>query len=308
MKYRFSASCVYLVGLALLAGLLPLTFLYSQEQAPPVIRARVDLVSVLCTVRTRGGEYLEGLTREDFEIYEDGVRQEIRFFHREAGGDARPLSILLLIDTSGSVKNMLDFQQQAALEFLKQTLRENRDMAAVVQFDSDVSLVQDFTYDYPLLESAIRGIRAGGATKLYDALWLGARDLLRHEVGRRVKVVLSDGADTASQTSEREAIRAVQDEDIVIHAIGVQGEDYADFRALRRMAVETGGVFINSRADLTRLRESFEQINEEIRNQYSLAYESTNRVNDGSYRKIRVDVRGRGLKVTHRKGYHAPQS
>jgi Ca-activated chloride channel homolog len=306
-KYR--RPWVYLLLLALFAGLAPLTLLFSQqEQAPPLIRTRVDVVNILCTVKTGKGDYVEDLTREDFDIYEDGVKQEIRFFNREIGEDARPLSILLLIDTSGSVKSMLQFQQQAALEFLQQTLRENRDMAAVLQFDSDVSLVQDFTFDYSLLETAIRGIRAGGATKLYDALWLGARDLLRNEAGRRVQVVLSDGADTASQVGEREAIRAVQDEDIVIHAIGVQGEDYADFRALRRIALDTGGVFINSKADLARLRESFDAINQEIKNQYSLGYESTNRINDGSYRKIRVDIKRRGLKVTHRKGYHAPQS
>lgn len=306
-KYR--RPWVYLLLLALFAGPAPLTLLFSQqEQAPPLIRTRVDVVNILCTVKTGKGDYVEDLTREDFDIYEDGVKQEIRFFNREIGEDARPLSILLLIDTSGSVKSMLQFQQQAALEFLQQTLRENRDMAAVLQFDSDVSLVQDFTFDYSLLETAIRGIRAGGATKLYDALWLGARDLLRNEAGRRVQVVLSDGADTASQVGEREAIRAVQDEDIVIHAIGVQGEDYADFRALRRIALDTGGVFINSKADLARLRESFDAINQEIKNQYSLGYESTNRINDGSYRKIRVDIKRRGLKVTHRKGYHAPQS
>jgi Ca-activated chloride channel homolog len=301
-------SWVYLLAFALLAGL-PLTLLHSQqEQAPPVIRARVDVVNVLCTVKTGKGDYADDLARADFEVYEDGVKQEIRFFHREIGEDARPLSILLMIDTSGSVKSMLHFEQQAALEFLKQTLRENRDMAAILQFDSDISLVQDFTFDYSLLESAIMGIRAGGATKLYDALWLGARELLRNEAGRRVQVVLSDGADTASQIDEREAIRAVQDEDIVIHAIGVQGEDYGDFRALRRIAQETGGVFFNSKADLMRLRETFEKINQEIKNQYSLGYESSNRVNDGSFRKIRVEVKRRGLKVTHRKGYHAPQS
>ncbi len=294
---------------AVLGFVLPLCLfpLFAQQTKPPIIRAQVDVVNVLCTVRDRSGRYVDDLTKDDFRVIEDGVEQKIQFFHHEEGEDAQPLTIVLLIDTSGSVKMKLGFEQQAALEFLRQTLRKNKDMAAVVQFDSEISLVQDFTYDYSALKRAIDNIRAGGATKLYDAIWLGANDLLKNEVGRRVEIVLSDGADLASQTPEEDAIHAAQDQDVVIYAIGVEGEGFsADFGTLKRFARDTGGVFFNSKADLDKLREVFAKINQEIKNQYSLVYQSTNKRRDGAFRNLKVEVRRRGLKVTHRKGYYAP--
>ena len=142
------------------------------EEGTPVIRASVDVVNVLCTVRDRQQKYVTDLKQEDFEIIEDGVRQKVQFFSNETGEDAQPLTVVLLIDTSGSVKDKLGFLQEAASEFLSQTLRKNKDLAAVVQFDSEVSLIQDFTYDYPVLDDAILSIRAGGYTKLYTAIWV----------------------------------------------------------------------------------------------------------------------------------------
>ena len=173
----------------------------------PVIRATVDVVNVVCTVRDRNGNYTSHLKKEDFQLTEDKVGQHIEFFHNESGDDAQALTIVLLIDTSGSVKEKLGFEQAAATDFLRTTLRTNKDMAAIVQFDSDINLVQDFTYDHDLLSHAIVEMRAGGATKLYDAIWLTVQDLLGPEVGRKVVVILSDGADTQSIVSEQDAIR-----------------------------------------------------------------------------------------------------
>jgi len=146
-----------------------------REEETPVIRASVDVVNVLCTVRDRQQNYVIDLKQENFEIIEDGVRQKVQFFSNETGEDAQPLTVVLLIDTSGSVKDKLGFLQEAASEFLSQTLRKNKDLAAVVQFDSEVSLIQDFTYDYSVLEDAILSIRAGGSTKLYDAIWVSVK-------------------------------------------------------------------------------------------------------------------------------------
>ena len=279
-----------------------------QDQESPVIRARVEVVNVYCNVQDRRGVYVRDLTRQDFEVIEDGVEQTIDFFHNDTGDDAQPLTVILLIDTSGSVKDKLGFEQAAAAEFLKQTLRKNRDMAAVVQFDSDLALVQDFTYDYALLETAINKLRAGGATKLYDAIWVSVDELLRHEVGRKVIVVLSDGADTQSMVRDEEAIRMAQEEDVVIYGIGVRsGRFDSDFGKLEKFAKSTGGLFFNAKADLERLREAFTKINLGIKNQYSVGYVSTNPRRDSAFREIKVKVKRPRLKVTHRKGYYAPK-
>ena len=282
------------------------SLLSQKNRQEPLIRARVDVVNVVCTVRDRKGVYLVDLKKTDFEIYEDGVQQDIQFFNRETGTEAQPLSIVLLIDTSGSVKNKLRFEQKASSEFLNKTLRKNRDMAAVIQFDSEINLVQDFTYDYSVLENAILDIRAGGATRLYDATWLAIQELLRNEVGRRLVVILSDGADTQSITTHEDTIQAAQEEDVVIYSIGVQGQGFdADFGKLKRFSKATGGLFFNSKADLDRLRDTFARINQEIKNQYSIGYVSRNKERDGSFRQVKVRLKRRGLQVNHRKGYYA---
>ncbi len=273
-----------------------------------VIRAEVDVVNVLTTVRNKRGEYARDLAIQDFDVYEDGVRQNLEFFHYETGETARSLTIVVLVDTSGSVKDELFFEQQAAVEFLKATLREKKDLAAVLQFDSEVGLVQDFTFDLKKLESEIYNmVPPGGATKLYDAIVIATEDLLRHEVGRRVMIVLSDGADTQSYYQAGDAIRAAQQQDVIIFGIGVRSrEHHSDFGQLKTFAEATGGRFFKSKADLNRLREAFAKINEEIKNQVSLGYVSSNGSRDGEFRKVKVLVKKRGLKVTHRKGYYAP--
>ncbi len=280
---------------------------YAQQKQHPMpnIRATVDVVNILCTVRNRSGKYLSDLKRKDFDVYEDGVPQQIEFFGYETGDQARPLTVVLLIDTSGSVKDKLRFEQEAATEFLRETLRKQKDLAAVVQFDSDINLVQDFTHDLSRLNDAILEIQAGGATKLYDAIWLSVEELLHSEIGRKVLVILSDGADTHSRVKEEEAIRVAQEEDVIIYGIGVRGRS-SRFGKLKKFARATGGVFFNSKADLKELRAAFTRINQEIKNQYSIGYVSTNQKRDGTFRKIELRVRQRGLKVTHRKGYHAP--
>lgn len=274
----------------------------------PIIRAEVEVVQILSTVRDRRGNYLVDLTRDDFEVYEDGARQEIQYFSFQSDDSAEPLAIALLIDTSGSVKDQLSFLQQAAAEFLSQTLRPEWDLAAVVQFDSDIRLVQDFTFDFGRLEAAVDELAAGGTTKLYDAIWLAAGDMLAQETGRRVMVVLSDGEDTQSMLSDQDAIRKAQENDVAIYGIGVRSAGFtADFRQLRRFAEATGGLFFNSRMELGQLRSVFSQINRELKHQYSLGYVSNNRERDGTFRKIEVRAKRSGLKVTHRKGYYASQ-
>jgi Ca-activated chloride channel family protein len=249
------------------------------------------------------------LEKEAFTVYEDSKLQEIMYFGRESGEDAQPLNVILLVDTSGSVKDKLRFEQAAASIFLEETLRPKKDLAAVVQFDSEINLVQDFTYDLKLLEHSIEDIQAGGATKLYDAIWVSVSELLRHEVGRRLLVVLSDGDDTQSVTKDDEAIKVAQDHDVMIFGIGIRGgRSRSNFGKLKEFARETGGLFFNSKASLAELQEAFAKINQAVKNQYSIGYVSTRPQLDGSFREVEVKVKGRGLKVSHRKGYYADGS
>jgi Ca-activated chloride channel family protein len=277
----------------------------AQEERVPVFRTEVEVVNVLCTVR-KGSRYVSDLSREDFEVFEDDVKQEIRYFSFESDEDAEPLNVVLLVDTSGSVKDKLRFEQEAANVFLAETLRKNKDLAAVVQFDSDINLVQDFTYDLKILEHSIEDIRAGGATKLYDAIWVAVDELLQHEVGRKILVVLSDGADTQSVMKEEDAIRIAQERDVMIFGIGVRGGRMrSDFGTLKKFAERTGGRFYNSKVKLSELQKAFAAINQAIKNQYNIGYVSTNPVQDHSFRKIKVKAKARGLKVSHRRGYYA---
>ena len=277
----------------------------TQDEEQPVFRTEVQVVNVICTVR-KGRRYITDLKREDFEIYENKKQQNIEYFAFESGEEAQPLNIVLLVDTSGSVKDKLRFEQMAADAFLEETLRPKKDLAAVVQFDSDINLVQDFTYDLKRLENSIEGISAGGATKLYDAIFLSVDDLLRHEVGRKLLVVLSDGADTQSLMKAEDAIEIAQRHDVMIFGIGVKGSRAgSDFGTLKKFAERTGGLFFNSKVSLEELRRAFSAINQAIKNQYSLGYVSNNIGKSGSFRELKVKVKRRGLKVGHRRGYYA---
>ena len=307
MKDRIRPCSVWisaLIGTALFLG----ASWTAGGQQRPSFRAKVDVVDVSCIVRDRRGRYVEGLTRRDFQVYEDGVRQELLFFHREKAGTERSLSVALVMDSSASVKDKLAFEQKAAIEFFGEVLTREGESAALVQFDSDVRLLHDFSTDPSKLAEAIMEVRAEGATRLYDAIWVTVRDLLRHRDGRRILLVLSDGADTRSSVTWERAIRSAQSHDVVIYGIGVKSSGFeADFDKLKRFARATGGRFVNSRANLKRLRQAFDGIRRDLGNQYSLGYVSSNAKTDGSFRKIRVSLARSGLKVRHREGYYAAE-
>ena len=277
-------------------------------QQRPSFRTKVDVVDVSCIVRDRRGRYVEDLTRQDFQVYEDGVLQELLFFHQEKTRTKRSLSVALVMDSSASVKDKLAFEQEAAIEFFGGILTRPGEAGAVVQFDSDVRLLHDFSTDPSKLANAIMEVQAEGATRLYDAIWVTVRDLLRHQAGRRVLVVLSDGADTRSSVTWERAIRTAQSHDVAIYGIGVKSSGFdADFEKLKRFARATGGRFVNSKANLKRLRQAFNGIRRDLGNQYSLGYVSSNSRADGSFRKIRVSLARSGLKVRHREGYYATE-
>jgi Ca-activated chloride channel homolog len=245
------------------------------------------------------------LKAEDFQIFENGEPQKIEYFDLLGKTSEVPLSIALLIDTSGSVKNKLDFEKATASEFFKEVLRPNRDLALIMQFDADVNLVQDFTQRQKDLLDALESLRAGNSTALYDAVFLAADEKLKGEVGRKVMVVITDGDDTSSKMKKEDAIQAAQKNDVLIYGIGVRGDESTNFGVLKKFAEETGGAFFSPRAKFTEIQDAFRAIGEDIQGQYSLAYSATNKKKDGTFRSIELRCKVHGVRVRARKGYYA---
>ena len=286
----------------------------------PTIKVEVDVVNVFCTVRDKHGGLVSTLSKEDFELTEDGKRQEIRYFSRETD---LPLTIGLLVDVSKSQENLIEVEKEAAYRFFSQVLRK-KDLAFLISFGVDAELLQDLTGSPQLLRNGLAELRlnasVGGVlpgpvpnphprgTILYDAVYLAADEVLRHEVGRKVIVVITDGVDVGSRVSKAEAIEAAQKADAIIYCIYYADPYYQRFGSgysdLKKMSEETGGrVFRISRKNpLDRI---FAAIQEEMRSQYSIGYTSTNPVKDGRFRRIRIRTKRKGLKVQARKGYYA---
>ena len=299
-----------------------------QEKTPPgesatTLKVSTDVVNVLAIVKDKRGRLIPDLNREDFKLTEDGTPQEIRYFSRETD---TPLTLGILIDTSGSEQRLLPVEQEEAKAFIRQVIRP-KDLAFVIHFDIFVELLQDLTTDAARLERAIDaaeintgggGLTPGplpgasvGGTHLYDAVYLGAHDMLKNEIGRKVLVVLSDGMDQGSKVSIGEALEAAQKADVIIYSLAVIDNRYAGgygtedgFANLKKLSEQTGGTVIHAgRKDLG---EAFQEIANELRTQYLLGYSSANTKRDGSFRKIRVDVRDNRVKVQARRGYYAP--
>jgi Ca-activated chloride channel homolog len=274
-------------------------------------RVNVDLVNMLCSVFDKNtNAFLTTLTREDFTIYEDNQKQEIKNFARETD---MPLTIAILVDTSQSVAPKLRFEQEAAISFCQSILRE-KDRALLVSFDSDVSMLQDFTNDPNKMARQIKKLRAAGGTALYEAIYRTCDEKLIRETGRKAIIILSDGEDESSKVTIHQATEMALRSEALIFAIsvtkggffGVGGSREGD-NALKEMSQETGGrVFTPFKVE--ELDDAFRQINQELRSQYSLGYMSTNPARDGSYRKVEIKVPERGLRLTYRKGYYAPTS
>jgi VWFA-related protein len=286
---------------------------YSQVNSPgqnsqTIIRAEVALVDVVFTAHDRDGRPVRGLTADDFRISENRQAQKIEYFSELGKGSKVPLTIALLIDTSGSVKDKLEYEKATAAGFFKEVLRPNKDLALIIQFDSEVNLVQDFTQDQDDLVNAMAGLKAGNSTALYDAVYLAADEKLKNETGRKVMVVISDGEDTSSKLRKEVAIEAAQRSDVLIYGIGVRSEEFgSNFGVLKKFAEETGGAFFSPYARFEEIQAAFRAIGEDLQGQYSLAYSSTNKNKDGSYRAIDLRCKKGGVRIRSRKGYYAPK-
>jgi len=270
----------------------------------------VTRVNMLFTVTDKKGRFVTDLVKDDFQVYENKSPQTIAEFTAETD---LPLRLGILIDTSNSIRERFKFEQEAAISFIQSVVRQGRDKAMVVSFDTSAELVADLNDDTEKLQAAIRGLRPGGGTALFDAIYFACRDKLakdqpRHKF-RRAIVLVSDGDDNQSQVSRDQALEMAQKADVVIYAIStnvVRGETDGD-KILKYLTAETGGQpFFPFKVE--DLEQSFENIANELRHQYNVFYRPEPLRADGLYHTVEMKVKGRkDLVVRCRKGYYAPK-
>ena len=321
-------GCSRVLWRAVLAGLiLPggLTVLCSQVEAQggsgggagasksPTerIQVDVDLVNVLFTARDKKGKLVPDLTRDRVRIFEDGRPQAITNFSRESN---QPLAVVLLMDTSSSARASLKVQQEAAIDFLHNTIQRKRDKGLLMTFDSTIDVLQEFVDDPDRLSKAVKSVRIGGGTKMFDAIQVACQEKLAGLTGpRRILVLIGDGDDNMSYETLDSAIAVAQRSEVSIYSISTNNSGFFGMsqpkqdKILKRLAETTGGgAYFPPRID--DLAMSFYRVSEELRSQYSVAYRSTNSSRDGAFRRIKINVKGKRVKLQYRKGYYAPTS
>jgi len=295
-----------------------------ETQLPP-ITVTSGLVHLVVTVTDKHRDFITDLDQSDFKVFENGNAQEIRFFGKETD---LPLRIGLLLDTSNSIRPRLSFEQEAAIDFLNKVIRRNKDMAFLMTFDNEPEVVQDFTGDLARLTDAIHNQRAGGGTALNDAIYRASEILSNPPlpVGpdpevRRVIVVISDGNDNLSDHALSDAIDSAVRSESAIYAISTNTDWLAIDDASRpnKLHFDEGDKMLQTFADQTGgrtffpykiddLAQSFQDIGDELRSQYYIAYAPSVPLSQGQYRKVQVQARGKGLIVRTRKGYYAVPS
>jgi VWFA-related protein len=287
------------------------------QQAQQPIRVQVNLVNLFATVRDKKTKRIvSDLEKDDFRISEDGKDQTIVSFSKDS---TLPVTLGVLIDTSGSEQDMLPAEQDAMTRFLGRVMRKN-DLAMVISFDSDADLLQDFTDDQDRLSRSIHRARINApvaqgpfpadipGTVFYDAVYLACHDELADQPGRRALIIVTDAQDEGSRVKVQDAIEAAQRSDTVVHILLVADPHFGggNEAVARKLTDETGGRTIVVRNE-KKLEEAFDEISEELRSQYTLAYYSTNTARDGSYRKIKLDTTRKDLDTLTRRGYYAPK-
>jgi VWFA-related protein len=298
------------------------------QQPEETLKVSVNVVGLFFNVKDKHGALIPNLTKTDFDVLEDGKPQTIKYFAAESN---LPLTLGILIDSSGSQLRVLDMEKEVGGAFLKQILTD-KDEAYVIDFNVDASLVQDFTRDVHRLQAALNKVKintgitqpmigSGGpvptaqqaaGTVLYDAVYLSAHDMLAKEVGRKAMILLTDGEDEGSRLKIRDAIEAAQKADAIVYVLlcadrgfyGSYGMGYSGEGEMRKLTEATGGRVINVGNKFDKLREAFDQVAAELRSQYNLGYTSTNTKLDGSYRKLEIKSK-QSYKIQARAGYYA---
>jgi len=296
-----------------------------EDDAGEPIKVDVDVVNLYCSVRNKQNGLVSSLEKNDFDLSEDSAKQEIKYFTRETD---LPLTIGLLVDVSGSQRNLIEIERRAAASFFSAVLRK-KDVAFLISFGADSELLQDITGSPRLLQQGLNdmklntgfaGINSGPVptaskvrgTVLYDAVYLAANDMLAKEAGRKAIILITDGEDEGSKLTIKAAIEAAQKADAIVYGIlyvdrqfyGGFGLGYSGESVLKQMADETGGRLFQVNGKNT-LDTIFDQIQQEMRTQYAIGYSPTNAKKDGTFRKIDLRVSNKDLKVQVRKGYYA---
>jgi VWFA-related protein len=299
-----------------------------QDQSIETFKVNVNVVQLFFNVKDKHGALIPGLTKDDFEVLEDGKPQTVKYFAAESN---LPLTLGILIDSSGSQQQVLGIEKEVGGAFLNDIIRP-KDLAFVISFDVDVDLLQDFTSSTRDLRAALdkAKINTGGGTcggipglgggpvpctgtprgtLLYDAVYLASHDELAHEVGRKAMIILTDGEDQGSQMTVRNAIEAAQKADAIAYVLliadrgfyGIMG--YSGDSAMKKLTSETGGRVIEVGNKREKLKQAFDQIAQELRSQYNIGYVPSNTKLDGTFR--RVEIKAKNYKIQSRNGYYA---
>ncbi|HET9406873.1 MAG TPA: VWA domain-containing protein [Candidatus Sulfotelmatobacter sp.] len=299
------------------------------QQPAETLKVNVNVVQLFFNVKDKHGALIPNLTKNDFDIFEDGKPQTIKYFTAESN---LPLTLGIMIDSSRSQTNVLDMEKEVGGAFLRQILTD-KDEAYVISFDISVDLLQDFTRDVHRLQTALNkakvnadfsgGIPGTGGgplpskyqpgTLLYDAVYLSSHDMLAKEVGRKAMVLLTDGQDEGSKLKIQDAIEAAQKADAIVYVLlcadrGFYGGfGYSGESEMRKLTEQTGGRVINVGNKFDKLREAFDQVAAELRSQYNIGYTPTNTNLDGTYRKLEIKNK-QNYKIQARAGYYAARS
>ena len=298
------------------------------QEPTETLKVNVNVVQLFFNVKDKHGALIPNLTKDDFEVAEDGKPQTIKYFAAESN---LPLTIGMMIDSSGSQRNVIDMEKEVGGAFLRQILTD-KDEAFVISFDISVDLLQDFTRDVHRLQAALNKAKvnvdytSGGVpgmgggpvpqhgnspgTLLYDAVYLSAHDMLAKEVGRKAMILLTDGQDEGSRLKIQDAIESAQKADAIVYVLlcadrGFYGGfGYSGEYDMRKLTEQTGGRVINVGNKFDKLRDAFDQIAAELRSQYNIGYTPTNTKLDGSYRKLEIKNK-QNYKIQSRAGYYA---
>jgi VWFA-related protein len=300
----------------------------ANDEPLQTFKSQVNVVNLFFNVKDKHGMLIPSLTKTDFDVFEDGKPQTVKYFSAESN---QPLTLGILIDTSPSQMHVLPLEQQACSEFLHSVLRP-KDLAFLINFDADIDLDQDFTNNAGQLARALNkleingGASGGGlpglgggpvpnahprSTALYDAIYLAADEKLKNEVGRKAMIVFTDGEDEGSRLRIKDAIEAAQKADTICYVILIAdrgfygGLGYSGDASMKKLAEETGGRVIEVGNKQDKLHAAFDQIQNELRSQYNIGYSPTNPKLDGTYRKIQVKAKSGEDKVQARQGYYA---
>ena len=296
-----------------------------EPQEDTVISVDVQVVNILATVRDKDGVLVNNLSQSDFELYEDGVLQEIKYFARQAD---LPLTIGLLVDTSVSQQDLIYEERTAGYRFFEKVLRIDKDLAFLMSFDIDVELLQDLTAAKSLLQDGLERLEVQGSTggvtpgpvpqsgkpvgtAMFDGIYLAANEMLKGQAGRKALVLVTDGYDYGSKVDIDEAIEAAQRSDTIIFSVRYYDPRFYQGAAvigggrgdLRKLSRSTGGdtYDVSRKQTLDRI---FDDINNVVRNQYSIGYTPKRELSETGFRKIELKLKNKRLEAQTREGYY----